>query len=168
MVLIADSGSTKTDWRLVRASGSVVQAKTAGFNPYFQDTATIYAELEQSLVPQIDVTAVQKVYFYGAGCSSENNKAIVRSALEQAFPGMQIEVSHDMMAAAHMVVTIATPKATTILAPQATILVVVVTTTVVSTAIGLTITTTTMCCAAAATVMPAMVSALAVRMAVVL
>ncbi|QHT69873.1 N-acetylglucosamine kinase [Rhodocytophaga rosea] len=100
MVLIADSGSTKTDWRLISSDGSVSQAKTAGFNPYFQDTETIYTELKQHLVPEITTNAVREVYYYGAGCSTETNQTIVQNAINQAFPRTYIEVTHDMLAAA--------------------------------------------------------------------
>ena len=44
MILIADSGSTKTDWRLIDESGKISQAKTVGFNPYHQSS------LENTLV----------------------------------------------------------------------------------------------------------------------
>jgi glucosamine kinase len=100
MVLIADSGSTKTDWRLIHPDGSVEQAKTAGFNPYFQDTETIYAELKQNLLPELKIHAVKEVYYYGAGCSTESTRGIVQAAIDQAFPGTYIEVTHDMLAAA--------------------------------------------------------------------
>ena len=42
MILIADSGSTKTDWRLLDKDGEIAQVKTVGFNPDYQTSAGIY------------------------------------------------------------------------------------------------------------------------------
>ena len=37
MILIADSGSTKTLWSLQDDEGSIRRFETKGFNPYFSD-----------------------------------------------------------------------------------------------------------------------------------
>ena len=50
-ILIADSGSTKTDWRIIAEDGTVSQGKTAGFNPYYQDSSLIATEINKHLVP---------------------------------------------------------------------------------------------------------------------
>lgn len=100
MILIADSGSTKTDWRLLGPDGSIAQAKTAGFNPYFQDSEAIKNELLQNLLSQLDARDIQEVYYYGAGCSTDNTRNIVRTAIRSAFPHAAIEVNHDLLAAA--------------------------------------------------------------------
>lgn len=99
MILIADSGSTKTDWRLLSEEGGVSQAKTIGFNPFYQDTDTIYAELGKKLVPQV-TEKVTEVYFYGAGCAGEEKCAVVKEALHRAFPETQAEVYSDLVGAA--------------------------------------------------------------------
>jgi len=99
VILIADSGSTKTDWRLLSEEGIVSQAKTIGFNPFYQDTDTIYAELVNKLVPQVPEKVTQ-VYFYGAGCAGEEKCAIVREALHRAFPEAIAEVYSDLVGAA--------------------------------------------------------------------
>lgn len=101
MILIADSGSTKTDWRIIALDGTVSQAKTDGFNPYFQDTDTIYHALSHVLLPQLETpSAIREIYYYGAGCSSDLTRDIVRKAVRRAFPAAQIEVNHDLLAAA--------------------------------------------------------------------
>jgi N-acetylglucosamine kinase-like BadF-type ATPase len=105
MILIADSGSTKTDWRLIDGKGESHHFHTIGFNPFFQDTPTIYEELRQNLLPALSKVIdgnyqSLRVYFYGAGCSSENKCSIVKMALSQLFPGAFIEVDHDLLAAA--------------------------------------------------------------------
>ena len=99
MILIADSGSTKTDWRFLLRDGTVQQAKTLGFSPRFQDSEEIYAELESKLLPTV-LEGVDEVYFYGTGCSTEHAVRIVENALRMAFSTASINVGEDMLAAA--------------------------------------------------------------------
>lgn len=70
MILIADSGSTNTNWRIIDAKGKVEQAQTKGINPYFQSTGEIQVELQESLKPQVE-TKIKEIHFYGAGCNNE-------------------------------------------------------------------------------------------------
>lgn len=99
MIIIADSGSTKTDWRVLNRNGSISQAKTIGFNPYYISTDKITEELNSSLLPQINGIP-SKIYYYGAGCSSEQNKNDVKQALHNVWNNVEIEVGHDLLAAA--------------------------------------------------------------------
>jgi N-acetylglucosamine kinase-like BadF-type ATPase len=99
MILIADSGASKTDWRLI-SDKEVVRARTAGFNPYFQTSEEIYTEVAHTLLPQLNGQDVDEIYFYGSGCSSEKNCQLVQSAIGQAFPKAAIQINHDLLAAA--------------------------------------------------------------------
>jgi N-acetylglucosamine kinase-like BadF-type ATPase len=99
MILIADSGSTKTDWVLLDDK-SQQRYKTIGYNPYFINSESIYNSLSEKLVPEIDPLVVKKVYFYGAGCSSADNIEIVNKALTRCFINSKVSVGHDMLAAA--------------------------------------------------------------------
>ena len=77
MILIADSGSTKTDWRILLPDGSVEQARTEGFNPTFQESAQIQQELQTHLLPQLSQFGQPTaVHYYGAGCSSAERSAV--------------------------------------------------------------------------------------------
>jgi N-acetylglucosamine kinase-like BadF-type ATPase len=107
VILIADSGSTKTDWKLLTAGGEQHGFKTAGFNPYFQTTQVIYKEISLHLVPDLIRLSIPglftdrlKIFFYGAGCSTLEKNNIVFEALRRAFPMACIEVEHDLLAAA--------------------------------------------------------------------
>ena len=101
MILIADSGSTKTSWRYITADNNVFQADTVGFNPYHQQTDDIARTLRDALVPQLTQPDVREVYFYGAGCSSQENVDKVASAFRQTFPSLeQVSVAHDALGAA--------------------------------------------------------------------
>jgi glucosamine kinase len=99
MILIADSGSTKTDWVLLDDTNQQ-RYKTIGYNPYFINSESIYNSLSEKLVPELDPLVVKKVYFYGAGCSSADNIEIVNKALTRCFINSKVSVGHDMLAAA--------------------------------------------------------------------
>lgn len=102
MILIGDSGSTKTDWALVDRSGSVLEIKTEGTNPFFQTEDQICSVIEQSLLPQLtrDVK-LSEIHFYGAGCGFEDKILMVRKALGKYLTvSGEICVSTDMLAAA--------------------------------------------------------------------
>ena len=88
MILIADSGSTKTLWRLVDESKKVSQFLTNGLNPYFKTQEEISEEIKTELIPYFPHgTKVLKIFFYGAGCSSKIKCDLVKNALAQCFQG---------------------------------------------------------------------------------
>lgn len=99
MILIADSGSTKTDWRTIDENGKIGQAKTAGINPYYQNQEAIGLILNEELKPQIS-SNISQVYYYGAGCSSDENKVIIRQSITSVLKEAEVNVDHDLMAAA--------------------------------------------------------------------
>ena len=90
--LIADSGSTKTDWRLRAADGSVRALHTDGFNPYYQTAEQIAATLRVQLLAQLDGAAVSSVFFYGAGCSGPGVNGIVKDALQSVLTNASLRV----------------------------------------------------------------------------
>ncbi|MEO1055145.1 MAG: N-acetylglucosamine kinase [Bacteroidota bacterium] len=99
MILIADSGASKTDWRIIDRDGQISQAKTQGFNPYLQQAEEISTEIGDALLPQIK-TDIDWIYYYGAGCSSEQNINKIKQVLKMYFPDAEIAVHHDLLAAA--------------------------------------------------------------------
>jgi len=100
MILIADSGSTKTHWTVV--NGGVIENEvfTEGINPFYQTETEILHLLQSQLVFCIDVGTVSQIYFYGAGCSFDEKKAMVRNALSVCFGKIIIEVESDLLGAA--------------------------------------------------------------------
>lgn len=100
MLLIADSGSTKTDWILIDEEKKQSRYNTIGYNPYFIDTDKIVQSLTGTLVSQLDSSKVKKIFFYGAGCSTSEKAAVVFKALSRCFTRAEISVNHDMLAAA--------------------------------------------------------------------
>ena len=100
MILIADCGSTKTDWVLCNGDNVVKHLMTQGLNPTIQSSEEILAVLTHELVDNIDTTAPQKIFFYGAGCAYENAINRMRKALEAVFTTKEIEIYSDLLAAA--------------------------------------------------------------------
>lgn len=101
-ILIADSGSTKTDWVLLDHNKKIIQIQTIGFNPYFQSSEEISNEIKTTLIPALKdyVGTISHISFYGAGCSSTDKINVVKQALFLAFGNVQLEVNHDLLAAA--------------------------------------------------------------------
>jgi len=99
MRLIADSGSTKVDWRAIHSDGSVQEITTAGINPFFQTEEQIIYELEQHLLPEISAS-VNEIHFYGAGVSSEDKVKILQECFRKVFPKANTKAYTDLLAAA--------------------------------------------------------------------
>ena len=76
MILLADSGSTKTDWCLAENGKALKSIKTRGTNPFFQTEDEIAAEIEASLLPELPSTEIDDVFFYGAGCTAEKQPVL--------------------------------------------------------------------------------------------
>ena len=53
MILIADSGSTKTEWCLADQGRPVRTVVTAGINPFFQTREEIAGEIRDALLPAL-------------------------------------------------------------------------------------------------------------------
>lgn len=99
MILIADSGGSKIDWRLLNSDGSIGQANTAGFNPYYQPIDDLHKTISETVVPIVKED-VSKIYFYGAGVSSEKNQQVIKEAFLKYFPKAEVEIGWDLLAAA--------------------------------------------------------------------
>ena len=102
MILIADSGSTKTDWCVVENGQPIQQISTKGINPFFQSEEEISNEIATSLLPQLKTNALDAVYFYGAGCGFPDKIAMVHRAITKHLQiQREVEVNTDMLAVAH-------------------------------------------------------------------
>lgn len=98
MILLADSGSTKTEWMCV--SSETIRFTTIGLNPYFADEDTICMELREKMPQSLKAEQVEKVFFYGSGCGSAESKNVVRKGLQRVFTKSEITVETDLVGAA--------------------------------------------------------------------
>lgn len=100
MILIADSGSTKTDWCIAHNGKPIKQMRTKGINPFFQSEEEIQQELAHYLLPELPDGELKAVYFYGAGCTPEK-VPVLRRAIADSLPvNGNIKTDSDMVAAA--------------------------------------------------------------------
>lgn len=103
MLVIADSGSTKCDWRIVAEDKSFRDFSTIGINPYFHNEDVIEAELRKNQELIEFAESAKALFFYGAGCSSPELKRIAEQGLYRVFPNARIYVDHDLVGAAFAV-----------------------------------------------------------------
>lgn len=112
MKLIADSGSTKTDWSVTSGNNVALSVKTQGINPFHQPEKVIGDILSSELLPQLEpvVASISKIHFYGSGCN-EANAAVMQALLARVFSdgvsasggGVRVFVYSDLLAAARAV-----------------------------------------------------------------
>lgn len=103
MILIADSGSTKTDWCLASEGRILQRVATQGINPFHQDADTITRIMDEELLPQLGEAEPCSIYFYGSGCREEMVPELER-ILRHHFPACRdIEACGDLLAAARAV-----------------------------------------------------------------
>lgn len=99
MQLIADSGSTKVDWRAIYEDGTVKEVHTEGINPVFQTKEYIVEIFKTKLLPVIGAD-VEDVFFYGAGILSAELSQTLADAFKEVFPKSKCSVASDLLAAA--------------------------------------------------------------------
>lgn len=100
MILIADSGSSKTDWRVIHQNGKISQHRGVGFNPYYQTSEEMAIQMRHDFLVNLE-SEISQIYYYGAGCSVPERKQEVEQALRTIFSHADIIVDHDLAAAAH-------------------------------------------------------------------
>ena len=101
MMLIADSGATKTQWELVNTKDNVtVSLNTQGISPFYQQADEIFGMLERELFPHVSEHFIEKIFYYGTGCSQPDKIEVVFNALNKSFPQAEIFIEHDLLAAA--------------------------------------------------------------------
>ncbi|MCL2598223.1 MAG: ATPase [Paludibacter sp.] len=99
MILIADSGSTKTDWCVSEQGKQLQWVTTQGINPFFLSEDAIGEEIRSSLLPKLQTSTFDALYFYGAGCLPEEIQ-MMQNALGKYLNVKTVEVNSDMLAAA--------------------------------------------------------------------
>lgn len=102
MIIVVDSGSTKTHLTVIEKSNADVEFSFSGLNPYYQSEEEIFNIINNSL-SSVDAENVEAVYHYGAGCSFPEKKQIVKNAWLRMFPKAVVSADSDMLGAAKSV-----------------------------------------------------------------
>ncbi len=108
MILIADSGSTKTDWCLCHESTIVSTMQTQGINPYHQSEEAIEQVLREELLPQLTTLWAGKscpytdlnIVFYGSGCANATASGRIKEAIEKVLGTTNATIHSDLLGAA--------------------------------------------------------------------
>lgn len=102
MILVADSGSSKTDWLLALPQQKTLLFKTAGLNPYFLTDKEISKILQEQAADMLAyANDIDEIYFFGAGCSGPDRHEIVSNAISQLFPKAFVSVDSDLLGSAY-------------------------------------------------------------------
>lgn len=101
VILIADSGSTKTDWLLRVGERNKARIATQGINPFMLSEEEIESILRNELLTNEEFICPTEIRFYGAGCRGAQCD-VVASALRKAMPTAEnVKVDSDLAGAAH-------------------------------------------------------------------
>lgn len=100
MIVIADSGSTKTHWRFIDPQGTIQQLQTQGLNPYFLTDAQLITSIQEGPASLLPAEAVSSLYFYGSGLGSTEPVERLRRVLSEFFPNAELFIEHDLLGAA--------------------------------------------------------------------
>lgn len=100
MIVIADSGSTKTEWSLVDNDIIINSITSKGINPYFESKEEIIAEIK-SVFNKLKISdKISAIYFYGAGCTPEKKYIVIDAISDIVGDNILIEVNSDLLGAA--------------------------------------------------------------------
>lgn len=103
MILIVDSGSTKSDWIAVDNNGNKLKEKirTKGLNPEILTEDKLKKIIKKNPDLKAHKNEVTHVFFYGAGCGTDRGKEIVRNVLQGIFLNAVVKVEEDTLAAVY-------------------------------------------------------------------
>ncbi|WP_461789540.1 N-acetylglucosamine kinase [Pedobacter sp.] len=100
MILVADSGSSKTDW-MAYSPEQTLSFNTQGINPYFANAQDIVRILSKNKEIAAIANEIKEVYFFGAGCLNPDKHEIVSNGLSSFFKNAFISVDHDLLGSAY-------------------------------------------------------------------
>lgn len=99
VILVVDSGSTKSDWLFLSQGEVLADLHLGGMNPYFRTATDTQGEILSILPERLRAIPLRSLYFYGAGCTSAKIDS-VRAMLQACFKVEDITVCSDMLGAA--------------------------------------------------------------------
>lgn len=100
-ILIADSGSSKTDWYFINEKGDNITFRSEGMNPYYHSDEDLRNILENEVLIHSDLTNITEIYFYGAGCTDPVTNNRIKDAIKSIWENNpKIEIYSDLLGAA--------------------------------------------------------------------
>jgi len=105
MILVVDSGSTKTDWIAVDISGDTLFAtQTLGLNPQVLSSAILKERIINNFDLYQNREQVTHLYFYGAGCGVDSPQQRIKKVFDEIFVHAEIIIKEDTYAAVYATV----------------------------------------------------------------
>lgn len=117
MILVVDSGSTKTDWIALSEDGQTLfQTQTLGLNPQVLSQEILTERIVNNFELYKNKQEVSKLYFYGAGCGVEKPRRLIKEVFENFFSeATEIVIKEDTYAALYSTATEGIPSIVCIL-----------------------------------------------------
>ena len=111
MILIVDSGSTKTDWIALGKSGKeLFSTQTLGLNPQMLSNEILNERIKNNYDIYKNRKSVNKLFFYGAGCGVESTQNRILNVFKSIFINSEFDIKEDTYAAVYSVVEKGTPS----------------------------------------------------------
>jgi len=105
MILIVDSGSTKTDWIAIDNQGNeVFETQTRGLNPTMLSNEILNERIRNNFDIYNNRDKVEKIYFYSAGLGVDSTKQRILKVFKTIFKNSDYDVKEDTYAAIYSVV----------------------------------------------------------------
>jgi len=97
--LIADSGSTKTEWCLLKNNKPVLFS-SQGMSPYFVNAGQAEQIIRTEVLPFLKKNSIDQIYFYGTGCKNPDNIKMFSKVFNNIFPHAKSFIDNDLSGAA--------------------------------------------------------------------
>ena len=110
MILIADSGATKSDWIALDNKGKeAFVTQTLGLSPEVLTREVIEDRLANNYELSKNKEKISHLYFYGAGCGTDRMKRFLKEIFKVFFPNAEVEVKEDTYAAIYSTTQVGVP-----------------------------------------------------------
>jgi len=101
MLIIADSGSTKTNWACLSKDNNILKFATKGYNPFFISNEEMYDDFTNNIPEYLNPKEIKKVFFFGAGCGDGERSIDMSKGIQRIFKNAEITVKSDIYASAY-------------------------------------------------------------------
>ena len=107
MILVVDSGSTKTDWISLDKKGSIIfSTQTFGMNPQVLSSYIMSERIINNFDLYQNRDSFNKIFFYGAGCGVSSSRNRILKVFEGIFKKCDFEIKEDTYAAVHSTIKV--------------------------------------------------------------
>ncbi len=111
MILVVDSGSTKTDWIALDDKGEeIFSTQTLGLNPQMLSNEILNERIKNNFDIYKNRKSVNKLFFYGAGCGVDSTQERILKIFKSIFINSEFDIKEDTYAAVYSAVDIGVPS----------------------------------------------------------